>query len=232
MIEKVAGINLKELDRLSDGVNLNLTDEVVSYVRLAFHVSIFDAIEELRDATGASDSDIQDAFNIAYKDHRISVDKDGFVQLVNSKKRRASFLKSEVNPEVTKQSALKSLVARFNTPMWVGDSEVWHKAVASNNPDSGTFWDDVCSTYSKGGGRILRVKEKTAEFQPRPFDIHAPIWTVTADGFLTRDLQVIQSFIADGVEPGQIEKDLIDVGASAVFAKKIVNEAINFVPLI
>lgn len=273
-MNRIAGLELRDIDRLSNNLTNNLSEEIVSYVRRAtrgsdaFHVHLLDVIADVAELTGVGADDVQSAFDVPYRDHRIKIDKDGFVSLVNAKKRRAHMFKGapanvidedvwerakaeveddgshdnyyavvmkvykDMGGRTSKESALYGLAARFNTPPWVQDPAVWQKAALACDPTASDYWARVRADYVKGGGRILRVRERMAAFQPRPFDVHAPIWTVTADGFLTRDLKTIQSFIAEGAEPSDVEADLVAAGVTELHARQIVQEALDTAPLI
>lgn len=230
----LAGVDMRDLDRLSDGANLNLVDEVIAFVRRAGgrqgSVVLFDIMDELIDLTGAGRSVVQDAFDIAYQDHRIQIDKDGFVKLVNQGKRRSGAL-HQTN-RVGHKDALKELVARLRVPAWVQDPKIWAKAVEENDPKGSAFWGGVILSYRRYGGRVIPIQSKTAEFQPRPFDVHPDVWTVSSDGFLMRDIKEIQSIIADGVEPEDLKVDLVESGFEAEEADKLIRDSLATRPLI
>lgn len=224
----LAGVDIRDLDRLADGSNLNLNSEVVAFVRRAGgrhgSVSIFDIMNELAELTGANESDIQDAFDVAYQDHRIQIDKDGFVKLINQGKRRSKALKQAI--KTNHKDALRSMVERFRVPGWVQDPKIWAKAVKENDPKSDAFWGGVILSYRRYGGRSISIQSKTAEFQPRPFDVHPDVWTVSSDGFLMRDIKEIQSILADGVEPDDLKKDLVESGFKPDVASKLIEDSL------
>ena len=230
----LAGVDMRDLDRIADGTTLNLTEEVIAFVRRSAgrtgSVNIFDIMHELEALTGANDSDIQDAFDIAYQDHRITIDKDGFVQLVNQGKRRQAVLSKESN--VIRKDALSAMVDRFKVPAWVQDPKEWAKAIKDNDPKHEAFWGGVILSYKRFGGRTIQIQSKTAEFQPKPFDTHPVIWTVSSDGFLERDIQEIQSILADGIEPEDLKQELVTSGFEFKVACKLVEDAVAYKVLI
>lgn len=275
--QRLAGIDIQDINRLADHTTVNVIEEVVSAVRRMSHrrsrVDIFDVIDEVTTITGVDASDVQNAFDVAYQDHRIVIDKDGFVCLVNAKKRQSRMLKGVpkyamdgglwkkavksigkdkgqfgdywatvrrvyatmggriAGDKPPHREQLCSLVARFQMPVWVQDQGIWAKAINDNDPTDPLFWGKVVLSYKRGGGRTLRVKEKTADFSPRPFDTHPTIWKVT-DGYLSRDLQAIQSMVADGVEIDDLKQEMVEVGASRELADDIIQEALDSPPLI
>ncbi len=224
----LAGVDIRDLDRLADAATLRLDEEVIAFVRRAGgrygSVSIFDIMNELADLTGANESNIQDAFDLAYQDHRIQIDKDGFVKLVNQGKRRSTALKQATKGGY--KDALRLMVDRFKVPGWVQDPKIWAKAVTENDPKSNAFWGGVILSYRRYGGRAIPIQSKTAEFQPRPFDVHPDVWTVSSDGFLMRDIQEIQSILADGVEPEDLKVELVESGFESEVAEKLVQDSL------
>lgn len=224
----LAGVDMRDLDRLADGANLNLSGEVVAFVRRAGgrhgSVNIFDIMNELAELTGANESDIQDAFDVAYQDHRIQIDKDGFVKLINQGKRRSKALKQVI--AVNHKDKLRAMIDRFKVPGWVQDPKVWVKAIKENDPKSDAFWGGVILSYRRYGGRTIPIQSKTAEFQPRPFDVHPDVWTVSSDGFLMRDIKEIQSILADGIELDDLKQDLVESGFKSDVADKLVADSL------
>jgi len=275
MSKTLAGIDVRDLSRLSDGTALNLVEEVVSFVRQATGrrgnslVSLLDVIDDVVAATGCPPGEVQSAFDIAYQDHRIIIDKDGYVRLVDGRKRRSAMLRTPDSqvldvdlwhkakkqigispgskdywkkvlglysasggkfigpPPTCRTAVLHSMVSHFQIPIWVKDAQIWSKALLENNPEDTLYWGKVHLAYLRAGGRVAEVHSKSAQIQPRPFDVHPPIWTVTTDGFLSRDLAAIQAFIGDGVEPEDLVSELVSVGASNVDARRIVTEALE-----
>ncbi len=247
----LAGVDMRDLDRLADGANLNLAGEVVAFVRRAGgrhgSVNIFDIMSELAELTGANESDIQDAFDIAYQDHRIQIDKNGFVKLINLGKHRSSALSNTKNAvnvsddllewhttkeiegvaeKFTYKSVLHAMVDRFKIPAWVQDPKVWAKAIKDNDPQHKAFWGGVILSYRRYGGRAISIQSKTAEFQPRPFDVHPDVWTVSSDGFLMRDIKEIQSILADGIEPDDLKVELVESGFKSDVADKLIEDSL------
>jgi len=227
MKRKFAGIDVRDLDRMADGVALSLVDEVVSFVRkhtkLANSVDLFLVIDEISTCTGATDGEVQDAFDIAYQDHRIMIDKDGFVKLVNKGKRRSRSLKTKLS---RRQGALGRMVSRFKHPDWVQDPTIWKQAVMECDISDDSFWGKVVVEYRKRGGRLIRVKSKTAEFKVRPFDVHPIIWSVSSDGVLDRCIKDVQGFIADGADPEDLEEDMVTAGFELSAARKLIYQAL------
>lgn len=277
MTRKIAGVDYRDLQRLSDGVSLSLGAEVVEYVRRVSsrrgaRVAIETVLDDVVQLTGASPGEVQTAFDIVYRDHRLSIDKDGFVKLVDGRKARAAMLKGapanvmdediwdkakeSVGPDdgsydsywavvmdvyknmggrtsgsddkESRAVFMVAMISKLGTPLWVQDGEIWKKAVLSISPTDPVYWGKVIVAYRKAGGRVVEVNNrKSAEFQPRPFDVHSPVWTVKNDGMLSRDLATIQGFIASGISPEQLESEMVDAGAERSQARMLITEAIN-----
>lgn len=234
---RVAGVDIRDIERLSNGLSLNLEEEVVAYVRkhtsrrTGGAVDIFDLLQDVSHMTGASEEDAQEAMDAAYKDHRITVDRNGFVRRVNDTKRRSDATRrvSRVNPD---NARVGGLVARLQIPLWVRDLGVWKQALAETNARTSAYWAHVVSKYRMYGGRITQLRQRTADLQPRPFDVHPSVWVVADDGILARDLAVIQEMLAEGSTPQDLENELVEAGAAPEMATELVAEAINTPPLL
>lgn len=240
--QRIAGLDIRDIQRLSSGRG-SLVDEVESFVRRmtsrrSSKIDIQTVISEVASDTGVSEGEAQWAFDIAYRDHRIVIDKDGFVRLVDGRKRRSRALKSvrrvsadALNSGVRSSNKrgplLQRLVDGFRVPAWAKDRDVWEVARAEVDPDDDSYWGRVIVAYRRLGGRIAVMRAKVGEFQPRPFDVHAPIWTVGTDGMLVRDLATIQGFVAMGVPADELENELVELGMERGQAITIINEALN-----
>jgi len=275
---KIAGLDARDIIRLSNGATVNLVEEVVAAVRRGTsrrgvnEAHIFDVVAEIEQLTGTSEDEIYGAFDIAYRDHRIYVDPDGFVHPVDAKKRRARILRDAPDwvrdPDLWKQArtavgpvpsdadywsfvtatyrrmggritghsgrrqVLAAFVSRFRAPVWVQDPKIWSRALIEHDPEDVHYWGKVILSYKRGGGRVVAPRRITAEFKPRPFDVHPKLWTVSADGVLTRDIREIQSFLADGVGVDELESDLVAVGMARNSARRLIQAALEADPLI
>lgn len=239
MKDSLAGINKYEIDRLSDGLRINLVDEVIAAMQRATsrrgvrHADMFQVLKDIAEDTGAEESEVQGAFDEAYQNRWIMIDSDGFVKLVDSRRLRRKAIKSPlVSANLHRAGALRQLISRMAIPGWVRDRQIWKKSVASSDPSSSDFWDRVCSVYKCSGGRFIHIHDRIAELVVRPFDIHPPVWIVGEDNVLNRDISMLQAMVSEGMTPEDLETDMIAVGASKQLANRLIAIALEHPPLI
>jgi len=139
---RCAGVDVRDIDRLVDGSGASLVDEVIAAVRRsssrrkAVPVILWDIVDDVAEFSGAAREEVEDAFSIAYRDNRVTIDKDGFVKLVNARKKKLSLMKQ--------------------APGWVKDEAKWEEAKDAAGDDDGSdeYWATVTKIYKEMGGEI------------------------------------------------------------------------------
>jgi len=234
-MKTLAGISMSEANRLS--TDSTLVDEVLSSIRRVVSrrgtkkADMFGIIRDVTENTGTSQTEVQSALDEAYKNRYISIDKDGYVSIINASRARKNARR--ITASTVHLSQLQELVYRVECPAWVEDRDIWKKAVHVVPVESAEYWNKVASEYRRFGGRILADRKRTAEIKPRPFDVHPPLWVLSAGGDIDRnnDIQLLQSMIAS-TGADDVENQLVQAGATPVLARKLVEKALVHPPLI